>query len=246
MAGLVDGDRLSMTNGNWVLSRTALARHLGVATLLILNDVEALALALPSLGPDDLVTIHPGEARPDGIASSSRSERVSVRPAWCAASGALAVAPDRGRAHDLCPAGCRGVRAGRLARDQRWAGVERGCAVRARVCSPSILPCRAAAARPLVQETAEAITAAAVSGNDSLAVETIALHARWLGRVAGDLALALNARGGVYLAGGVTRHLLRLLIELAPLPGAGSSRRPGYRKWSSPSRCAPCRGVNRR
>ena len=66
MAGLVDGDRLSMTNGNWVLSRTALARHLGVATLLILNDVEALALALPSLGPDDLVTIHPGEARPDG------------------------------------------------------------------------------------------------------------------------------------------------------------------------------------
>ena len=25
MAGLVDGDRLSMTNGNWVLSRTALA-----------------------------------------------------------------------------------------------------------------------------------------------------------------------------------------------------------------------------
>ena len=66
MAGLVDGDRLSMTNGSWVLSRTALARHLGVATLLILNDVEALALALPSLGPDDLVTIHPGEARPDG------------------------------------------------------------------------------------------------------------------------------------------------------------------------------------
>src|SRR4029079_10914179 len=66
LAGRVEGDRLSMTNGSWVVSRTALTRHLGVATLLILNDVEALALALPSLGPDDLVTIHHGTARPDG------------------------------------------------------------------------------------------------------------------------------------------------------------------------------------
>src|SRR5262245_65241484 len=65
MAGLIDGDRVSMTNGSWTFSRAALARNLGVDTLIILNDVEAHALALPLLGADDLVTIHPGTARPD-------------------------------------------------------------------------------------------------------------------------------------------------------------------------------------
>ena len=212
MAGLVDGDRLSMTNGNWVLSRTALARHLGVATLLILNDVEALALGLPSLGPDDLVTIHPGEARPDG-----------TRLVIALGTGLGAAGLVRGQQHwqslpteaghmtfalqgaeEFALAGWLETSDGRVSNEDVLSG--RGLLAVYSALSRS-------RGSSLVQETAEAITAAAVSGNDPLAVETIALHARWLGRVAGDLALALNARGGVYLAGGVTRHLLPLLID---------------------------------
>ena len=48
IAGLVEGDRLGLTNGSWEFSREELRNHLGVGTLLILNDVEALALALPT------------------------------------------------------------------------------------------------------------------------------------------------------------------------------------------------------
>jgi glucokinase len=36
---------------------------------------------------------------------------------------------------------------------------------------------------------------------------------RWFGRVAGDLALTFDARGGVYLAGGVSRSLAPLVAS---------------------------------
>jgi glucokinase len=212
MAGLVEGDRLSMTNGNWTFSRTALAQHLGVATLLILNDVEALALALPLLGPDDLVTIHPGEARPDG------TRLVIALGTGLGAAGLLhgpegwrSLATEAGHmtfalegAEEFALADWIETSDGRVSNEDVLSG--RGLVAVYEALSRS-------RGSPVVQDTAEAITAAAVSGSDPLAVEAIALHARWLGRVASDLALVLNARGGVYLAGGVTRHLLPLLIS---------------------------------
>jgi glucokinase len=60
---------------------------------------------------------------------------------------------------------------------------------------------------------AEEITAAAGSGADALAVETVELCCKWLMRIAADLALILKPEGGIYLAGGVTRHLLPWLLQ---------------------------------
>jgi glucokinase len=41
------------------------------------------------------------------------------------------------------------------------------------------------------------------SGEDEIAVEALDLFVTWLGRFAGDAALLLGARGGVYLGGGI-------------------------------------------
>jgi glucokinase len=46
----------------------------------------------------------------------------------------------------------------------------------------------------------------AVTGESPVAVDAVALFTRWLGSVAGDVALTLGARGGVYLAGGIVTH----------------------------------------
>jgi glucokinase len=65
-------------------------------------------------------------------------------------------------------------------------------------------------------ESAEEIAAAARKGRAD-AKATVDMFLRWFGRIAGDLALTFDARGGVYLAGGVSR-------ALAPLVGSSGFR----------------------
>jgi glucokinase len=55
------------------------------------------------------------------------------------------------------------------------------------------------------------VARAALEGADPTAVESVALFFRCFGAFAGDLALTVDARGGVYICGGVTPRLLPLL-----------------------------------
>lgn len=57
------------------------------------------------------------------------------------------------------------------------------------------------------RSTAEAIIDGAVTGRDALAVQTIDVFCGLLGSFAGNLALTLGARGGVYVGGGIVPRL---------------------------------------
>ena len=59
--------------------------------------------------------------------------------------------------------------------------------------------------------TPEAVGAAAQQGEDSLASETMNTFFSVLGSAAGNLALTIGARGGVYLAGGIPPRYIDLL-----------------------------------
>ena len=50
----ITGDQVSFTNSPWSFSRQALQARLGLDALLVLNDFEALALSLPTLGAEQL------------------------------------------------------------------------------------------------------------------------------------------------------------------------------------------------
>ena len=54
--------------------------------------------------------------------------------------------------------------------------------------------------------TAAQITQAALQAHDPLSLQTLETFTAFLGTVAGDLALTLGARGGVYLGGGILPH----------------------------------------
>ena len=56
--------------------------------------------------------------------------------------------------------------------------------------------------------TAAEIVGRAKGEADPLAARTVDLFGRWLGRFAGDIALAFGARGGVYIAGGIPPRIL--------------------------------------
>jgi len=54
---------------------------------------------------------------------------------------------------------------------------------------------------------AEQITRAALDGSDARCRDTVSMFCGWLGNVAGNLALTLGSRGGVYIGGGIVPRL---------------------------------------
>jgi glucokinase len=66
---------------------------------------------------------------------------------------------------------------------------------------------RMAGRKPVLQ-TPEAILQAALAGSDADAVKTLDHFVIWLGRLAGDAAMMMQAHGGVYLAGGITPSIV--------------------------------------
>jgi glucokinase len=57
------------------------------------------------------------------------------------------------------------------------------------------------------------ITAAAISGSDPLARESLEVFCGLLGSAVGDMALLYGAQGGVYLAGGILPQIREFLIK---------------------------------
>jgi hypothetical protein len=68
----LDGDAVAFTNSRWRFSRSALQQALGLSELHLLNDFEALALALPRLTADGL--------RAHGPLPAPRGTRAVVGP----------------------------------------------------------------------------------------------------------------------------------------------------------------------
>ena len=66
---------------------------------------------------------------------------------------------------------------------------------------------------PINYVSSEAVGDAARTG-DRLAMETMSTFCSILGSVAGDLALTIGARGGVFIAGGIAPHYLDYFIRV--------------------------------
>jgi glucokinase len=61
-AGPVVDGRSTLTNVGWTVDSAAVAAKLGGMPVLLLNDVEATAHGIATLGPRDLLTLNPGHA----------------------------------------------------------------------------------------------------------------------------------------------------------------------------------------
>ena len=64
LAGPITGDEVHLTNADWVIRPRDVMARLGIEHVVLLNDFEALALALTALSGDDLVAIGGGADAP--------------------------------------------------------------------------------------------------------------------------------------------------------------------------------------
>ena len=204
-AGPVVGGRVRVTNLDWTLDADAVARACDARRCLLVNDVAAIAWALPSLDREDLRTLAAGRSPADGAARAvlAPGTGLGVSGLVPAAAGEFATIEGEGGHRTLAAQNPR-----------EWAIVtalaERfGHASAERALSgPGIEAIWGAIAaidgeRCERDKTAAEIARDAFAGRDPIAVETIAAFTGFLGSVAGDLALTLGARAGVYIAGGI-------------------------------------------
>ena len=67
LAGPIAGDRVPLTNCDWVVEPKKTIERFRLSEMILLNDFEAQALALPDLEPRDLDQINGGIMRPDAV-----------------------------------------------------------------------------------------------------------------------------------------------------------------------------------
>ncbi|HET6724857.1 MAG TPA: glucokinase [Gammaproteobacteria bacterium] len=207
VASPVDSDTISLTNLDWRFSVEALRSSLGFATLRAFNDFTAVALALPALGADQLEQIGPGTVLKNSALAAlgpgtglGVSGLVPCGNAWAALSGEgghASLAPateEESRLFALLQPSLEHVSAEKLLSGPGLIQLYRGLAQLRGVAVDAV--------------EAEAITASAVDTSDPLAVDALAMFFALLGSFAGDVALTLGARGGVYLAGGIVPALV--------------------------------------
>ncbi|CDN50483.1 glucokinase [Neorhizobium galegae] len=210
IAGPIDGDEIDLTNCDWVVRPKGMITQLGFEDVLVVNDFEAQALAVAAmpdeyretLGPNNQphmasrVVLGPGTGL--GVAGL-----VYARHMWFPVPGEgghVDVGPRSERDFEIFPHLKRIE--GRVSAEEILSG--RG------VVNIYQAVCAADGLQPAFSDPAD-ITAHGLGGSNSQAVETLSLFATYLGRVAGDMALIFMARGGVYLAGGISQKIIPAL-----------------------------------
>jgi glucokinase len=208
IANPIVGDQVKMTNHHWSFSIAALQKQLGVSHLVVINDFTALALALPALPKADLHQVGPGAAQPGGnIALIGAGTGLGV--------AGLVVS----HAGQLVPVTGEGGHATLSAHDDHEAAVIEqlrhrfGHVSAERVLSGPGLVNLYQTLCALAAQQAEPLDAAAVisrarEGRDVQCATALDLFFNFLGGAAGDLALTLGARGGVYIGGGIVPRLI--------------------------------------
>lgn len=210
IAGPVVGDEVAMTNLPWRFSQPELREALGLSRLLVINDFAAVAWALPALGPDDLHTIGGGLAVPrEPIAVLGPGSGLGVA-VLAQVSGNWTVLPGEGGNVSVATATADEAAVVDVLRDATGY-----CAAESVLSGPGLARIHDFLSERAGQEppgfTPAAISAAAAKG-DRLAVESQAMFFGLLGGMAGDLALTVGARGGVYIAGGIVPRLLKAFV----------------------------------
>ena len=208
IANPVHGDRIQMTNHHWSFSISALRQALGFERLELLNDFTALALALPGLSADQLHQVGGGQALP-GAAVGLLGPGTGLGVSGLLPDGRGGWVPLQGEGGhvSLAPATPREQLVVEfLSHRHGHASAERAVSGMGLVDIHNAL-CLADGVLPPEGWSAAQVSAAALSGQEARCAEALAMMCAFLGSVAGNLALTLGAKGGVYIGGGIVPRL---------------------------------------
>lgn len=210
IASAVSPGPIKVTNSHWVLDRLAFAPHIGVRRVEIFNDFEAIALVLPHLNAGDYELVGtplPNRTYPMGVIGPGTGLGVAgVMPlrerqdAWqtlCGEGGHVTLSATTQYHSDILEAARKvhpHVSAERLISGIGLPNLRRAVAeVRGLVVDREL--------------DAEEIGTLGANRADPLCEQTMDAFCSLLGSIAGNLALTLGARGGIFIGGGIVPKL---------------------------------------
>jgi glucokinase len=213
VAGPVLDGTATLTNVPWRIEASGIAVELGIARAGLINDLEAMAYAVPVLEGDELHTLQEGEANPHGNISLIAAGTGLGIALLHRIEGRLVPSPSEGGHADFA---ARTEREIDLLRDltARFgrAEVEHVISGRGLVNIHRVIhrgACTAIDAGAAV--TPPAITAAALAGRCPGCMETLDVFVEAYGAEAGNVALGAVATGGVYIGGGIAPRIMPAL-----------------------------------
>jgi glucokinase len=208
VAGPIEGNRCALTNCSWAIDPPELYETFRLDARIV-NDFEAVAYSLPSLAPSDVVGIGGGKAE-------LRAPMAVLGPG--SGLGVACLVPGIGKSIVIASEGGHATLAGASDREDgiiKHLRSQFGHVSAERVVSgvgleniyQAIIALDALALTP---RSAADITTGALGG-ERLAHEALATFCAFLGSFAGNVALTFGARGGVYIAGGISPRIVDFL-----------------------------------
>ena len=223
IAGPVHDDVCHATNLPWRIDARALERELKLRRVSLVNDFHALSIGILELPASDLVTLHDAPSDPRGPwvvlgAGTGLGEALIVR----GPSGLEVIASEGGHT-DFGPRDELEIDLLRflLKRHQR-ASYERILSGPGLVALYEFFAEREPAARSKAIDAefaarpegrAACVSSHALAGDDALCQKALHTFVSLYGAEAGNLALKVLARGGVYVAGGIAPKILPTLLD---------------------------------
>jgi glucokinase len=224
VAGPVIAGRVKTTNLPWVIQDAALAKelNLSVKSIHLINDLEAVARAVPILRPSDVCTLNPGEPVPRG-AIAVIAPGTGLGESFLTWDGTRYLAHSSEGGHsDFAPTDARQIRLLEyMLKLFDHVSFEHLCSgigiphvyrflrdVEHLPETPEVAKLIDAPGDPSVLITNHALD---LTNPSKLCAATIDLVVSILASEASNLAIKVLATGGVYLAGGVAVHTLRMI-----------------------------------
>ena len=215
VAGPVVEQSAQLTNVAWGVDAREVAARLNVGRLALLNDLQAIAYAVPVLRPEELEVLQEGLAVADGNAAVIAAGTGLGQALLPRVAGRLVPSPSEGGHADFAPRTPREIEFlkeltktyGRAEWEQVLSG--RGLInlyrfLHGAECAAAVDPDDGARAPAL-------ISAAALEARCPQCVETLEMFVDAYGSEAGNLALRAVATSGLYLGGGIAPKILPAL-----------------------------------
>jgi glucokinase len=206
VAGPVIDRRVKATNLPWIVDASALATQLTTPHVVLLNDLEATAHSLALLGPSEISTLNRGTPAPQAT-QTLLAAGTGLGEATLFWDGKRhVVASSEGGHSDFAPRTEQEIEFLRYMKKQHeFVSVElilsgRGFQTIHSFLDPSVIH---ASFQGPEADAAPEITRLALEGKCPVCVQTLDLWVSMYGAEAGNLALKVLARGGVWVAGGI-------------------------------------------
>ena len=207
VAAPVDREIITLTNRDWSFSIASLSKATNSAHFRLLNDYEALALALPHIAQSDLAQI-------GGTMPNKNSMKVVLGPGTGLGMAMLAPLP-QGSWMALPGEGGQitlpVVTKEEMALRDAMVGAGEFCEVEWVLTGPGLFLLYKIISGTPILKSPEEVLQAAIAKQDASAEKALFHFITFLARLSGDFAMGLQAHGGVYLAGGIAPSIVKQL-----------------------------------